>query len=79
MPLPATLQAQPRDETTTRAPIERALEWARWWYPTARLTPTGTDAARASVLVEDGDEIRILTYEDLDADVPKCEICGRPL
>ena len=77
--MPAVLQAQPRPDAVASPPTERALEWARWWYPTARLTPTGTDAARASVLVEDGNEITIVTYEDLDADVPRCEVCGRPV
>jgi hypothetical protein len=57
----------------------RALEWAGQWYPTAGLAVTGVTAASASVLVEVDGDIRLVHYESLDADVPRCEICGRSL
>jgi hypothetical protein len=31
------------------------------------------------VLVEVDGDIRIVHYESLDADVPRCDFCGRPL
>jgi hypothetical protein len=57
----------------------RALEWAGHWYPTAELAVTGITAASASVLVEVDGDIRLVHYENLDANVPRCEICGRPM
>jgi hypothetical protein len=68
--------AQPVTENRNAA---RALEWARSWYPTAELAVTGITAASASVLVEVDGDMRIVQYENLDADVPRCGICGRPL
>jgi hypothetical protein len=57
----------------------RALRWARSWYPTAILAVTGVDEARAQVLVEVDGDIRVVHYENLDAGVPRCDFCGRPL
>ena len=71
-------------ERTSSEPFDsrvaaRALTWAAQWYPEGHLTVTGVTDGTASVLVEVDGDIRIVHYEDLDADVPRCEICGRPL
>jgi hypothetical protein len=57
----------------------RALEWASAWYPTGELAVTGVTDRKAEVLVEVDGDIRILRYENLDAEVPRCDYCGRPL
>jgi hypothetical protein len=78
----ATLATAPSESTTSEQlnpTAARALDWAREWYPSARLTLTGVTDARAFVLIEDGADIRIVRYENLDADVPRCDFCGRPL
>lgn len=77
----ATTQGEPtHSEPLTDNPVAtRALEWARTWYPMGELTLTGVTEAEATVLVEVDGDVRILRYENLDADVPRCEVCGRPL
>jgi hypothetical protein len=57
----------------------RALEWARRWYPAGEFALTGVSGAEATVLVEIDGDVEIIRYENLDADVPRCEFCGRPL
>jgi hypothetical protein len=78
------MQLMATSESTLSEPLDhptaaRALEWAREWYPSAELAVTGISDAEATVLVEVDGDIRFLRYENLDADIPRCEICGRPL
>jgi hypothetical protein len=61
------------------ASAERALSFARDWYPTGLLAVTGATERSASVLVEVDGDIRVVHYENLDTDGPRCDICGRPI
>ena len=80
--MPASLATTPSEPTTSEQlnpTAARALEWAREWYPVGEHAVTGATDAEATVLVVVEGDIRILRYENLDADMPRCEFCGRPL
>ena len=74
----ATAPSEACRETFDSPVGARALKWAEEWYPAAQLAVTGVTDAKASVLIEVDGDIRLLHYENLDVDVPRCDICGRP-
>lgn len=75
----ATAPSPPTNSEQLNPTAARALEWARNWYPAGEFALTGVSEAEATVLVEVDGDIRTLRYQNLDADVPRCDFCGRPL
>jgi hypothetical protein len=75
MPQTASRNLTEHPEVLTPA-AERALHWARQWYPGGSYSLAGATEREANVLIEIEGDIRIIRYRHLDG---RCPVCGASL